>query len=75
MTPDQLQGFMLKLAEAATGSVSNQVFVYRKVLTEVHAIGHDSGMRDANRDEWVRETIEREFRSDADSGQEGDEDA
>lgn len=63
MTPDQMQIFMLKLAEASKsgGCTSNQVFVYRRVLTEVYLLGHDDGMRAANRDEWVRDTIEREF--------------
>ncbi|MCU1656138.1 MAG: hypothetical protein JWO57_794 [Pseudonocardiales bacterium] len=74
MTPDQMQGFMLKLAEAANGSTSNQVVVYRQVLTDVYRIGHDAGMRDARRDEWVRDTIDREFPGSdesATSGQEG----
>jgi hypothetical protein len=59
MTPDQMQGFMLKLADASKGgSVHNQVFVYRKVLTEVHRLGHDEGLHDADRDDFVRREIE-----------------
>jgi len=77
MTPDQMQSYMLKLAEAAKtgGSASNQVFIYRRVLADVYRMGHDDGLRDARRDEWVRDTIEREFGATADSGQEGVPDA
>lgn len=60
MTPDQMQGFMLKLADAAKGgSVHNQVFVYRDVLTKVYRLGHDDGMHAADRDDFVRGQIER----------------
>jgi hypothetical protein len=55
--PD-LESYMLKLAEASNGDVHNQVFVYRKVLTEVYRLGHDDGMRAAKRDDFVRHQIE-----------------
>jgi hypothetical protein len=60
-----MQSFMLKLADAGkSGSVHNQVFVYRKVLTEVFRLGHDAGLHDAGlhdagRDDFVRSEIER----------------
>lgn len=55
--PD-LESYMLKLAKASAGDVHNQVFVYRKVLTAVYQLGHDDGMRAADRDDFVRRQIE-----------------
>jgi hypothetical protein len=56
--PD-LENFMLRLAEATNSDAHNQVFVYRKVLTDVYRLGHDDGMRAAKRDDFVRSEIER----------------
>lgn len=68
MTPDQMQNFMLKLADASrSGSVHNQVFVYREVLTKAYQLGHEDGLHAADRDGFVRSEIER---ANADSGQE-----
>ena len=61
MTPDQMQSFMLKLADATrSGSVHNQVFVYREVLTKAYRLGHDDGMHAAGRDDFVRGQIEED---------------
>lgn len=59
MTPDQMQSFMLKLADAAkSGSVHNQVFVYREILTKAYRLGHEDGLHAAGRDDFVRSEIE-----------------
>jgi hypothetical protein len=59
MTPDQMQSFMLKLADATkSGSVHNQVFVYREVLTKAYRLGHEDGLHAAGRDDFVRSEIE-----------------
>jgi hypothetical protein len=62
--PD-LENYMLRLAEATNSDVHNQVFVYRKVLTDVYRLGHDDGMRAAKRDDFVRQQIEDAAATDA----------
>lgn len=58
LRPDDMQSFMLQLADAADGSVHNQVFVMRKVLTKVYEQGFDDGHRAADKDDFVRDQIE-----------------
>lgn len=58
LRPDDMQSFMLQLADATDGGVHNQVFVMRKVLTKVYQQGFDDGLRAADKDDFVRSQIE-----------------
>lgn len=53
-----LQNFMLKLADATKGG-------------STHNQGHEDGLRDAGRDDFVRSEIEAVAKDAAGSGQEG----
>ncbi len=60
MTLDEMQGWMLKLAEIFDDdSTHNQVFVMRQVLTEAYRRGFDDGQHAADRDSFVLRQIDR----------------
>ncbi|MCW2899776.1 MAG: hypothetical protein JWO67_2041 [Streptosporangiaceae bacterium] len=63
MQPDELEGWMLKLADAATEDPHGHVFVMRQVLTKAYQRGFEDGHHAADKDDFVRREIERKAKA------------
>ena len=58
MRPDDMENWMLKLADAGEDA-SSRVFAMRKVLTAAYRQGFEDGHHAAAKDDFVRREIER----------------
>ncbi len=57
LRPDDIESWMLQLADIAGTDPHNQVFVMREVLTKAYTHGFEDGLHAADRDAFVRRQI------------------